>query len=192
MIRFILTNGLLKVKKRRIYPMYREKKAITVALYGLLTALAMVLSFVETLIPIPIPIPGVKLGLANLVTVVGLYLIGIPGTIAVTLVRIVLVGFSFGNPYSMIYGLSGSFLSLLVMAILKKTGRFSQISISVLGGIAHNIGQITFAAVIVQTSGVFYYLPFLIAAGCIAGTLIGIVGGLITGRLLRAMRGIKK
>ena len=192
MIRFILTNGLLKVKKRRIYPMYREKKAITVALYGLLTALAMVLSFVETLIPIPIPIPGVKLGLANLVTVVGLYLIGIPGTIAVTLVRIVLVGFSFGNPYSMIYGLSGSFLSLFVMAILKKTGKFSQISISVLGGIAHNIGQITFAAVIVQTAGVFYYLPFLIAAGCIAGTLIGIVGGLITGRLLRAMRGIKK
>ena len=192
MIRFILTNGLLKVKKRRIYPMYREKKAITVAFYGLLTALAMVLSFVETLIPIPIPIPGVKLGLANLVTVVGLYLIGIPGTIAVTLVRIVLVGFSFGNPYSMIYGLSGSFLSLFVMAILKKTGKFSQISISVLGGIAHNIGQITFAAVIVQTSGVFYYLPFLIAAGCIAGTLIGIVGGLITGRLLRAMRGIKK
>ena len=192
MIRFILTNGLLKVKKRRTYLMYREKKAITVALYGLLTALALVLSFVETLIPIPIPIPGVKLGLANLVTVVGLYLIGIPGTITVTLVRIVLVGFSFGNPYSMIYGLSGSFLSLLVMAILKKTGRFSQISISVLGGIAHNIGQITFAAVIVQTSGVFYYLPFLIAAGCIAGTLIGIVGGLITGRLLCAMRGIKK
>ena len=192
MIRFILTNGLLKVKKRRTYPRDREKKAITVALYGLLTALALVLSFVETLIPIPIPIPGVKLGLANLVTVVGLYLIGIPGTIAVTLVRIVLVGFSFGDPYSMIYGLSGSFLSLLVMAILKKTGRFSQISISVLGGIAHNIGQITFAAVIVQTSGVFYYLPFLIAAGCIAGTLIGIVGGLITGRLLCAMRGIKK
>ena len=125
-------------------------------------------------------------------TVVGLYLIGIPGTIAVTLVRIVLVGFSFGNPYSMIYGLSGSFLSLLVMAILKENRKNSpQISISVLGGIAHNIGQITFAAVIVQTSGVFYYLPFLIAAGCIAGTLIGIVGGLITGRLLCAMRGIK-
>ena len=90
--------------------MNREKKAITVALYGLLIALAMVLSFVETMIPIPIPVPGIKLGLANLVTVVGLYLIGIPGTIAVTLIRIVLVGLSFGNPYSMIYGLSGSFL----------------------------------------------------------------------------------
>lgn len=121
--------------------MNREKKAITVALYGLLIALAMVLSFVETMIPIPIPVPGIKLGLANLVTVVGLYLIGIPGTIAVTLIRIVLVGLSFGNPYSMIYGLSGSFLSLFVMAVLKKTGKLSQVSISVLGGIAHNIGQ---------------------------------------------------
>ena len=168
--------------------MYREKKAINIALYGLLIALAMVLSFVETLIPIPIPVPGVKLGLANLVTVVGLYLIGIP----VTLIRIVLVGLSFGNPYSMIYGLSGSFLSLFVMAILKKTGKLSQIGISVLGGIAHNIGQITFAAVIVQTAGVFYYLPFLLAAGCIAGTLIGVVGGIITERLMHAMRGIKK
>ena len=117
---------------------------------------------------------------------------GIPGTIAVTLIRIVLVGLSFGNPYSMIYGLSGSFLSLFVMAVLKKTGKLSQVSISVLGGIAHNIGQITFAAVIVQTPGVFYYLPFLLAAGCIAGTLIGIVGGIITERLQRAMRGIKK
>ena len=170
--------------------MYREKKAINIALYGLLIALAMVLSFVETLIPIPIPVPGVKLGLANLVTVVGLYLIGIPGTIAVTLIRIVLVGLSFGNPYSMIYGLSGSFLSLFVMAILKKTGKLSQIGISVLGGIS--IGQITFAAVIVQTAGVFYYLPFLLAAGCIAGTLIGVVGGIITERLMHAMRGIKK
>lgn len=179
-------------ERRGIDPMYREKKAINIALYGLLIALAMVLSFVETLIPIPIPVPGVKLGLANLVTVVGLYLIGIPGTIAVTLIRIVLVGLSFGNPYSMIYGLSGSFLSLFVMAILKKTGKLSQIGISVLGGIAHNIGQITFAAVIVQTAGVFYYLPFLLAAGCIAGTLIGVVGGIITERLMHAMRGIKK
>ena len=78
------------------------------------------------------------------------------------------------------------------MAILKKTGKLSQIGISVLGGIAHNIGQITFAAVIVQTAGVFYYLPFLLAAGCIAGTLIGVVGGIITERLMHAMRGIKK
>lgn len=161
-------------------------------MYGLLIALAMVLSFVETLIPIPIPVPGIKLGLANLVTVVGLSLIGIRGTILVTLLRIVLVGLSFGNPYSMIYGLSGSFFSLFVMAVLKKKSRLSEVGISVLGGVAHNIGQITFAAVIVQTPGVFYYLPFLIAAGCIAGTLIGIVGGIITERLVHAMQEIKK
>ena len=166
--------------------MYREKKAINIALYGLLIALAMVLSFVETLIPIPIPVPGVKLGLANLVTVVGLYLIGIPGTIAVTLIRIVLVGLSFGNPYSMIYGLSGSFLSLFVMAILKKTGKLSQIGISVLGGIAHNIGQMAAACITLGNTMVLGYLPFLLAVSLVTGTLTGFVAGL----LFRAMRNI--
>ena len=161
------------------------------ALYGLLTALALVLSFVETLIPIPIPIPGVKLGLANLVTVVGLYLIGIPGTIAVTLVRIVLVGFSFGNPYSMIYGLSGSFLSLLVMAILKRpedSPRSASVSLAASPTISD---RSHLRLSLFRPQGCFIICRFLIAAGCIAGTLIGIVGGLITGRLLCAMRGIK-
>lgn len=174
--------------------MYREKKAINIALYGLLIALAMVLSFVETLIPlpIPVPVPGVKLGLANLVTVVGLYLIGIPGNDRGDPDPHRSCGFIFWKSIQYDLRLSGSFLSLFVMAILKKTGKLSQIGISVLGGIAHNIGQITFAAVIVQTAGVFYYLPFLLAAGCIAGTLIGVVGGIITERLMHAMRGIKK
>ena len=168
--------------------MNTENKAKTVAKYGVLIALAMVLSFVETLIPIPIPVPGVKLGLANLVTVVGLYLVGIPGTVCITVIRIVLVGLSFGNPYSMIYGLSGSFLSLLVMAAVKKSGWFGLIGISVLGGIAHNIGQITFAAIIVRTPGVYYYLPALLLAGCIAGTLIGILGGIMTERLEKIIK----
>ena len=168
--------------------MYREKKAINIALYGLLIALAMVLSFVETLIPIPIPVPGVKLGLANLVTVVGLYLIGIPGTIAVTLIRIVLVGLSFGNPYSMIYGLSGSFLSLFVMAILKKTGKLSQIGISVLGGIAHNIGQITAAMVLLQTAALGWYLLLLWFTGLLSGAVIGLLGGVLCRRLTVALQ----
>lgn len=163
--------------------MKKGQAARKVALYGILIALAMVMSFVESLVPVPIPVPGVKLGLANLVTVTGLYLVGIRGTIAVTLIRVVLVGLSFGNPYSMIYGLSGSFLSLLVMSLAKKYNWFSQVGISVLGGIAHNIGQITFAAVIVRTAGLYYYLPALLAAGCIAGTLIGILGGILTERL---------
>jgi len=163
--------------------MENRGNAKSVALYGLLIALAMVLSFVESLIPIPIPVPGVKLGLANLVTVAGLYLVGIPGTICVTLLRIVLVGFSFGNPYSMLYGLSGSFVSLLVMSAARKYRLFSVVGISVLGGIFHNIGQITFAAVIVQTQGLYYYLPALLLAGCIAGVLIGILGGIMVERM---------
>jgi len=163
--------------------MNRKHGAKAVALYGILIALAMVMSFVESLIPLPIPIPGAKIGLANLVTITGLYLVGIPGTVAVTLLRVVLVGLSFGNPYSMVYGLSGSFLSLAVMAAAKKYNWFSQVGISILGGIAHNIGQLTFAALIVKTPGLYYYLPALLVAGCISGTLVGIVGGILTERL---------
>lgn len=149
----------------------------------MLIALAMGMSFVESLIPVPMPVPGIKLGLANLVTVAGLYLVGIPGTICVTLVRIVLVGFSFGNPYSMIYGLSGSFLSLLIMSLAKKFDWLSSVGISILGGVAHNIGQITFAALVVRTPGLYYYLPMLLPAGCAAGAVIGILGGIVTERI---------
>ncbi len=163
--------------------MKEKKTAKTIALYGILIALAMVMSFVESLIPIPIPVPGVKLGLANLVTITGLYLVGIPGTVCVTILRVVLTGLSFGNPYSMIYGLSGSLLSLLVMALAKKYQWFSQAGISILGGVFHNVGQLTFAAWIVRTAGVYVYFPALLAAGCIAGLIIGILGGIITERL---------
>lgn len=168
----------------------QSKKAKLVAEYGMLIALAMVFSFVEAMIPIPVFVPGMKLGLANLVTIVGLYLVGIPGTVCVTLLRVVLVGLSFGNPYSMIYGLSGSFLSLFVMAAAKKYQWFSQVGISVLGGVFHNIGQITFAAVIVHTPGLFYYLPALLTAGCIAGVVIGILGGLLTERLAKFVKNL--
>lgn len=106
------------------------------ALYGLLTALAMVLGFVESLIPIPFPVPGIRLGLANLVTVAGLYLVGIPGNGGGDGAPHRSHGLSFGNPYSMAYGLSGSLLSLLVMAAAKKRQWFSPVGISILGGIA--------------------------------------------------------
>ncbi len=171
--------------------MKEKDTARKVALYGILIALAMVMSFVESLIPVPIPVPGIKLGLANLVTITGLYLVGIPGTVCVTVLRVVLVGFSFGNPYSMIYGLSGSILSLFVMALAKKYQWFSQIGISILGGVFHNIGQIIFAAMIVRTAGVFVYLPTLLLAGSIAGTVIGILGGIMTERLVNFTKNLK-
>ena len=126
--------------------MDNRKKAKSVALYGMLIALAFVFSYVEAMVPVPIPVPGVKLGLANLVSIVGLYTVGTVGTAAVSLVRIVLVGFTFGNTFSMLYGLAGGILSLAVMILAKKTGWFSQIGVSILGGIFHNIGCLLYTS----------------------------------------------
>lgn len=159
--------------------------ARTAALYGLLIALAFLFSYIEAMFPIYLGAPGIKLGLANLVTVVGLYTVGIPGTIMVNLVRVILAGFTFGNLFSMIYSLAGAALSLLLMALCKKGGWFSTVGISVIGGVGHNIGQLFIAAFVVQTAGVFTYLPVLLAAGTIAGTVIGILGGIITERIGR-------
>ena len=161
----------------------RNHTAKWVALYGMLISLAFIFSYIEAVIPIPIPVPGVKLGLANLVSIVGLYTVGIKGTIAVSVVRIVLVGFTFGNLSSMIYSLAGGTVSLIFMILLKKTGKFSQVGVSIMGGIGHNIGQLTAAALITETAGVFYYLPFLMVAGVIAGAVIGLLGGLVTARI---------
>ena len=161
----------------------RNHTAKWVALYGMLISLAFIFSYIEAVIPIPIPVPGVKLGLANLVSIVGLYTVGIKGTIAVSLVRIVLVGFTFGNLSSMIYSLAGGTVSLIFMILLKKTGKFSQVGVSIMGGIGHNIGQLTAAALITESAGVFYYLPFLMVAGVIAGAVIGLLGALVTARI---------
>lgn len=168
--------------------MDNRKKAKSVALYGMLIALAFVFSYVEAMVPVPIPVPGVKLGLANLVSIVGLYTVGTVGTAAVSLVRIVLVGFTFGNTFSMLYGLAGGILSLAVMILAKKTGWFSQIGVSILGGIFHNIGQLTVAAFVTKTAGVFSYLPVLLAAGVATGAVIGMLGGMVVERVEKTVR----
>lgn len=168
--------------------MDNRKKAKSVALYGMLIALAFVFSYVEAMVPVPIPVPGVKLGLANLVSIVGLYTVGTVGTAAVSLVRIVLVGFTFGNTFSMLYGLAGGILSLAVMILAKKTGWFSQIGVSILGGIFHNIGQLTVAAFVTKTAGVFSYLPVLLAAGVVTGAVIGMLGGMVVERVEKTVR----
>lgn len=167
-----------------------KKTAVCVAQYGMLIALAFILSYVEAMIPIPIPIPGVKLGLANLVMIVGLYTVGIKGTVAVSVVRIVLVGFTFGNLFSMVYSLAGGILSLLLMVLCKKADWFSQIGISIVGGIGHNVGQLLIAAWVVQTGEVVYYLPMLLVAGVVAGAVIGLLGGLITERIQGLVRNL--
>jgi len=164
-----------------------QKKAKVVAEYGMLIALACVLGYIEALIPLPLPV-GVKLGLANLMTLVALYTVGGRGAAMVSLVRIILVGFTFGNMGSMLYSLAGGVFSLLIMILAKKSGWFSQIGVSVLGGVFHNIGQLTVAALVTETGGVFVYLPFLLVGGVVAGVLIGILGGIMVERVAKIIK----
>lgn len=150
---------------------------------GMLVALAMVLGFVETLIPINLGIPGMKLGLANIVVVIALFLFDVKTAVVVSILRIILIAMTFGNMSMMFYSIAGASLSLLSMIAISKIKSFSLISISIVGGIMHNVGQIICAAFVVRTNGVFTYLPVLMIAGLVSGALIGIVAGLISVRL---------
>lgn len=158
------------------------------ALFGLLTALALVLGYVESLVPVYLGAPGVKLGLANLVTMVGLYCMGTKETALISAVRILLSGILFGPPSAILFGLAGTALSLTVMALVKRFRLFGMVGVSILGGVAHNIGQFLMAAFVVNTFGVFSYLPVLLTAGCAAGALIGLLGGILVGRVSRFFR----
>lgn len=159
------------------------RKSKSLATYGVLIALAFVLSMIESMLPLPLPVWGAKVGLANLVTMVGLYTIGIRGTVLISLSRILLAGFTFGNMYSLCYSLAGWVWSILVMTGMKRSGLFGQTGISVMGGIAHNLGQLAVAAWLVKSLGVLSYLPFLLFAGVGAGSLIGLLGGILTSRI---------
>lgn len=150
---------------------------------GLLIALAFVLSYLESCLPIFIGIPGVKLGLANLVVLVALYITDYRVALGVSIVRIILSGITFGNLFSMWFSLAGGVLSYLVMILLKKIGRFSPIGVSISGAVSHNIGQLIVAACVVESTNILYYFPVLLLSGIIAGFLIGILGGFLVQRL---------
>ncbi len=145
------------------------------AYMGIFLALALICSYIETLIPFHIGIPGVKLGFTNIVIVWALYLLGTKEALAISVMRIVLSGMMFGNAFSIAYSLAGGLLSFIVMVLLKKTGRFKCISVSIAGGIFHNIGQLLVAAAIVQNLSVFYYIPVLFISGTITGLVIGVI-----------------
>lgn len=142
---------------------------------GVFLALALICSYVESLIPISFGIPGVKLGLTNIVVVLMLYCIGAKEALAVSVCRIVLAGFLFGNLFSILYSLAGGLLSFLIMWAVKRTGKLGILPVSVCGGIFHNIGQLAVAAFVVENYNVFYYLPVLLLAGAATGLVIGIV-----------------
>jgi heptaprenyl diphosphate synthase len=154
-----------------------------IARLGLLIALAFVFSYIEFLIPVNIGIPGAKLGLPNLVIVTALYTIGERNTFLLSMVRIILVGFTFGNMAMMMYSFAGALLSFAVMVIAKRAGRMSIVGVSVLGGVFHNVGQIIMAIFVLNTASLIYYLPVLLVAGTVAGVAIGVLGGLVTQRI---------
>lgn len=146
-----------------------------VAYCALLTALAMIFGYVEALIPFGFGIPGVKLGLANIVIVFALYILPACQVFAIQLMRIVLVSFLFGNLSMMLYSLAGGMLSLVVMLLLNRRDVFSITGVSIAGGVSHNIGQLIVAALVVQNLKIMFYFPIMIMAGLITGCLIGVL-----------------
>lgn len=157
-------------------------KTKNTALYGLLTALALVLSYLESLLPLSFAVPGVKLGLPNIAVLFALYRLGGKGACAISLVRVLLVSVLFGNMFSLAYSAAGAALSLLVMLLLRKSGKFGVTAVSVAGGVAHNIGQITVAVFVLETRGLMWYFPPLCVSGIAAGLLVGLASALLIKR----------
>ncbi len=141
----------------------------------MLTALAMIFGYVEALIPFGFGIPGIKLGIANIVIVLALYMLPAYQALLIQLARIVLVSFLFGNMAMMIYSLAGGILSFFVMLLLKKAKGFSITGVSIAGGVSHNIGQLAVAVLTVQNVRIAFYAPVLLIAGLLTGCLIGML-----------------
>lgn len=158
------------------------KKTKRLVLLAMLTAVAMILSYVESLLP-SVGIPGVKMGLANIAVIFALFRFGWKEAAALSLVRVVLVSLLFGSVGAMLYSLAGAVLSLAVMALLRRIERFSTVGISVAGGVAHNAGQILMAMLILQTKQLLGYLPVLAVSGIAGGVLTGLAAALLIRRI---------
>lgn len=165
----------------------KKNKSHNVALASMLAALALIFSYVEAILPLSIGIPGVKLGIANLVIIIALYTLGFRYAMTINVIRILVAGLLFNGAFGAMYSLAGGLVSLFVMYILKKTGLFSVTGISMAGGVAHNLGQLLVAALIVSTMKLFYYFPVLLFSGMISGVLIGILAHLVLKKLPKTL-----
>ncbi len=158
--------------------MRRHTKKLT--LLGLLTAIALILSYVEALLPpIFVAVPGIKMGLPNIAIIFVLYRFGLKEAAAVSLVRLAAVALLFGSAMTLIYSLAGAVLSLALMSLLKKSNLFSMIGVSIVGGVSHNLGQILVAMWLMETAEIGYYMIILTVTGTIAGILIGLAGSFV-------------
>lgn len=154
-----------------------------IAMCAVLTALALIFSYVEVLLPIFAAVPGIKLGLANIVILVALYTMGAGPALTINILRIMLAGFLFGNLFAIAYALSGGLLSFAVMYLLKRTNKFSMVGVSMTGGVVHNAGQLTMASLVVANAKLFIYMPPLLVSGMLTGILMGMIAWLICKRL---------
>ena len=156
-----------------------------VARVGLMAALALIFSYVEAIIPYNPGIPGIKLGIANIVTVIALYKYSYREAVCVSVIRIVIAGLLFNGLFGMLYSLAGAALSLAGMIGLKKTGLFSVTGVSMAAGVLHNLGQLAVAAVLIEDLRIFFYFPVLLFSGIAAGILVGIASEMILRTLKR-------
>ncbi len=159
---------------------YRDMKTKKIAFIGLLASVSLILAYIEALLPpIYAAAPGIKLGLANIMSVFALYKYGTKEAALVSFVRISLSALLFGNPWSLAYSAAGAFLSLAVMIILKLSGKFSPVGVSIAGGVCHNLGQILLAMLVLRTIGLGLYMAVLAVTGTLAGVLIGLCASLM-------------
>ena len=156
-----------------------------IAACGVLTALALIFSYIEFLVPLPIAIPGIKLGLANIVCLVCLYALRAKHAFLINVTRIALAALLFGSVFSALYALAGGVVSFAVMALLKRTKRFSVCGVSMAGGVFHNLAQLAVAGLLVESAQVFYYFPVLLLSGMATGIGIGILATLILRSIAR-------
>lgn len=152
-----------------------DNRTSYVVILGFMLALSLILSYVESLIPFPFGVPGMKLGLPNMAVVILIYRYGAKEGIVINVLRIILSGFLFGNLFGIMFSISGALISFLCMIIAKKSGLFDMRGVSVIGGLCHNIAQLIVAAFIVKTSGIMFYLPVLLVSGAVTGFLNGFI-----------------
>jgi len=159
--------------------MKRSTNARKMCYLALFCAIAIILSYIETLIPFQFGIPGAKIGLANITTIIILFCFGFKEAFIVMLLRVFIVGATFTNLYMMLYSLAGGIISLAMMTLFYKTHLFSNYIVSIIGGIFHNVGQLLVAMFFFNTTTFLYYLPYLLLIGSLSGAVIGIVAQII-------------
>ncbi len=156
----------------------QSKRTLHLTAAALFTAFALILSYLEAILPLPLPLPGMKLGLANLATLLLLYSLGVGYAAAVALLRILLSGLLFGSPFTLLYSLAGGILAFLGMLLARRL-RAPVLVASLVGAALHNVGQIAVACLVTETPRLLAYLPFLLAAALVTGSLVGIAGKLL-------------